>query len=371
MKNKKININMLVIMALMVAMHIILSRFLSFNAWNMKIGFAFLPIFLTGYIGGVIPAVLVGVMADLIGASLFPSGQFFFGFTLNAIIIGIIMGLCLHKKQDLKRIILASWLEQLGVSLWITPIWLSILYGAPYRALIYSRIPQIALMAVVEPLMIYLFFKAVEKVNLKNTVTEVDRDTLDPKRNLRKVVIEKRESLSPEERKAKSENICRKLIDGEDFKGAKKILLYKAIKSEVDLSYLEAEIRKMEDFRDKKVIAYPLVKSANEMIALAPNTEEDFVEGFHNILEPKADASEKVEAADFDIIVCPCTAFDEEGNRMGMGAGYYDRYLAQCGNAKIVAVAFECQKVATVFPEAWDKRMNAVYTEEQVYRFLN
>ena len=52
---------------------------------------------------------------------------------------------------------------------------------------------------------------------------------------------------------------------------------------------------------------------------------------------------------------------------MGMGAGFYDRYLAKCVNAHIAAVAFEVQKADCIPMEPWDKPMEMVFTEAGTY----
>lgn len=165
---KKFTTQTLVVMAIMVAMQIVLSRFLSINAWNLKIGFAFVPIFITGYLYGPFKAGTVGFVADIIGASLFPSGKFFPGFTLNAIISGVVMGLFFYKKQDMKRILGATAIEQLGVSMWLTPLWIHMLAGVPYKAIILSRMPQIGIMIVLEPLVMYLMLKVMKDTKIKS-----------------------------------------------------------------------------------------------------------------------------------------------------------------------------------------------------------
>jgi len=66
-------------------------------------------------------------------------------------------------------------------------------------------------------------------------------------------------------------------------------------------------------------------------------------------------------------VICPCTVFDERGGRMGMGAGFYDRYLGKCSMAHVVSVAFECQKTDRISMEPWDKSMEFVFTESAVY----
>ena len=77
----------LVLMAMFVAVQIILSRFLSINLWNLKIGFSFIPIVLAGILLGPLSAGLVGLVADVLGATLFPIGAFFPGFSLTSFII--------------------------------------------------------------------------------------------------------------------------------------------------------------------------------------------------------------------------------------------------------------------------------------------
>ena len=67
-------------------------------------------------------------------------------------------------------------------------------------------------------------------------------------------------------------------------------------------------------------------------------------------------------------MICPCTVFDEACGRMGMGAGYYDRYLPKCAGAVIAAAAFEVQKAARAPMEPWDRAMELVFTESCVYK---
>ena len=104
------------------------------------------------------------------------------------------------------------------------------------------------------------------------------------------------------------------------------------------------------------------------MTALLPHGEDSWAEGYCGISEPLPEKSELIRPEEIDLVLCPCTVFDEHCNRMGMGAGFYDRYLEKCVNAHIVSVAFECQKAVRIPTESWDKPMDAVFTEKAVYR---
>ena len=60
--------------------------------------------------------------------------------------------------------------------------------------------------------------------------------------------------------------------------------------------------------------------------------------------------------------------FDVEGGRIGYGAGYYDRLLAECAaGTTLVAAAFELQVVDAVPLAAHDRRVHRVVTEHRIY----
>ena len=94
---------------------------------------------------------------------------------------------------------------------------------------------------------------------------------------------------------------------------------------------------------------------------------ENSCTGSFGIKEPVQEFSIEISPSEIDLVICPCTVFDESCGRMGMGAGYYDRYLAQCINSFVAAVAFEVQKTEKVPMESWDRRMDMIFTEKKVY----
>ena len=155
-KSKKLN-QFIAIAAILIAMEIVFSRFLSFNPWNMKIGLAFFPVMLSGYLLGPIGGAAVGLISDILGATLFPSGSFFPGFTATATLTGLIFGLCFCKKVNIGRITIAVLSNQLVCSLALNSLWLSIMYHSPYTALIVSRIPQTCIMIAVQAVFAVIF----------------------------------------------------------------------------------------------------------------------------------------------------------------------------------------------------------------------
>ena len=177
---------------------------------------------------------------------------------------------------------------------------------------------------------------------------------------IRKDKIKARDSYTVEERMALSESICKNILSSEEYKKAKTIMIYKAVRGEANLSYLES-------MASDKTLVYPLCISSEEMIALRPHDEFSWVPGYKNIPEPVREKSDLIKPQDIDLVICPCSVFDEAHNRMGMGAGFYDRFLPKCTHAAIVAAAFEAQKYDAIPVDPWDKPMDAVFTESRRY----
>lgn len=174
---------------------------------------------------------------------------------------------------------------------------------------------------------------------------------------LRREKLLARQTLSEKERLLSSHRIVERLEALPEYKKAETVLVYRAIRGEADLSRLRG-----------KRFAYPLCVSDTEMIALVPGSKEAWYKGYCGIPEPIREQALEIAPEEIDLVLCPCTVFDENCRRMGMGKGFYDRFLPKCKNATIIAVAFEAQKAERIPAQAWDVAMDAVVTERAVYR---
>ncbi len=137
-------------LALLTAIEIVLARFLSINAWNIRIGLGFVPVVIAAILYGPLEAGIVSALADFLGAILFPTGTYFPGFTLTAFLTGCVFGLFLHKKQDWLHSIAAVLINQIVFSLLLNTLWISILYGSPYGPLLITRLVQCAILTAVQ-----------------------------------------------------------------------------------------------------------------------------------------------------------------------------------------------------------------------------
>lgn len=142
-KNKKI-----ILTSTLLATLIILSRFLSIKTPILKISFAFIPTMLCAIWLGAKWTVLLNVLADIIGATLFPTGPFFIGYTISTAISGLIYGLLLYKKeknsytdkQFLIRLIIAVVLVTGISNIGLNTLWISITTGKAFIVLLGTRI---------------------------------------------------------------------------------------------------------------------------------------------------------------------------------------------------------------------------------------
>ena len=191
------------------------------------------------------------------------------------------------------------------------------------------------------------------------------------KEDYRKLALERRDRLTPEERIDKSRKIMVGLMATENWKKAEKVLVYCSYLTEVTTVDLIAQAI----HAHKKVYCPKITDQTNrQMEFYRIYSQKDLKPGFKGIAEPVT--QEKYIANDFSdsekgvtLVILPGTAFDHKGNRIGYNGGYYDRYLMRIPYASRVAVAFSCQIFAETLPvEPYDVKADMIITEDHIFR---
>jgi len=165
----KRNTGLIAALGVLLAMDIVLTRFLSFSAWNTRIGFGFVPVVLAAMLFGAVPAAVLAALGDFLGATLFPIGPYFPGFTLTAFLTGLTFGLLLHRWRSTLRAALAVLIVQLILGLLLNTFWIHVLYGASFAALLATRLTQAALLSAVQFATVRALFPLAER--LKGSVS--------------------------------------------------------------------------------------------------------------------------------------------------------------------------------------------------------
>ncbi len=172
------------------------------------------------------------------------------------------------------------------------------------------------------------------------------------KESLREILTQKRRILSAEAVKNASANVVAQITELPAFRGATNILIYYPIQNEID-------VRALRTFAPEKRFFLPIVHRKD--IELREYTgDKELKRGKFGIPEPQGESYR----GKIDLILVPGIAFDKQGNRLGRGGGYYDRFLRKYSSAKKVGVGYNFQLVKEV-PTNWrDVRMDSVMVSD-------
>lgn len=161
-KTKKV-----ILSGILLALLLVLSRFLSIKTPLLVISFSFIPIIMSAILLGTKYSTVIAALGDFIGAILFPFGTYFPGFTLSAALSGLIYGLILYRKpgavvSDKKfilKLILATGLSRIVISIFLSSLWLHLMYGKAYIAVLASRVVAQLIMWPIEVIVIFVIDK--------------------------------------------------------------------------------------------------------------------------------------------------------------------------------------------------------------------
>lgn len=171
------------------------------------------------------------------------------------------------------------------------------------------------------------------------------------KKELRSHIKTLKKQHSKEELKKQSELILEKLENNKSFIEAKIVMLYSSLPDEVQTQEF------LTKWRNEKKIILPTVVG-DDIIPVELSKDTDFAIGDFNILEPQNEPY----SGSYDLIIVPGVAFDKNGNRIGRGKGYYDRFLCKHLDVRRIGICFDFQFVDEVPTEDNDIKMHEVLT---------
>ncbi|HID36250.1 MAG TPA: 5-formyltetrahydrofolate cyclo-ligase [Ghiorsea sp.] len=178
------------------------------------------------------------------------------------------------------------------------------------------------------------------------------------KQQLRKELRAKRNQLSSDDYVQFSHEICAQVIDYLNAKQVKQLLVYKALPEEVNTDNL-LRLDGIEVFVPRMLADCDML-----WVKLSVDTQWHTV-GF-GVKEPVAGEIWQPSATSA-VLVCPLLGFDESGQRLGMGKGYFDRWLSKYGSdVDAIGVAFACQALSKVPVEPHDVPLATIITEKGI-----
>lgn len=182
------------------------------------------------------------------------------------------------------------------------------------------------------------------------------KNTKEEKRRLRKNIKKKILNLPNEYCYQVDEIICNKVINLVEWKKAETVFCYVSTGNEVNTFPILKEALK-----SSKRLVVPKIISKGIMEACHIANLEELEPGKYGILEPNSNSS-SIEPLEINLCIIPCLACTKEGERLGYGGGYYDRYLKRVSGVKIALCRSE-MLMHNVPTGRYDVIMDRVITE--------
>ncbi|HVT35115.1 MAG TPA: 5-formyltetrahydrofolate cyclo-ligase [Nevskiaceae bacterium] len=183
---------------------------------------------------------------------------------------------------------------------------------------------------------------------------------------MREQLRRRRAQLAPRERIKAAQRAASHLMKTRWMAQARHVAVYLAAGSELDTLVLIERL-----WRAGKRVYVPRVRAGGHLTFHTYTPCTPLRANAHGIAEP-SDGTPRRQVRGMDLVIVPLTAFDPRGNRLGSGAGYYDRTLAarrSGSRPRLLGYAYALQEVPALPAEYWDVRLDAVITEKGVRRW--
>ena len=171
-----------------------------------------------------------------------------------------------------------------------------------------------------------------------------------------------RRAMTLDERREASRIICKRVIGSREFASSKLVGAYLPMADEVDTREIIQRA-----WRANKRVFVPILRGSAQMVFCEITPDTELEQNRLGIWEPSRGFLTAPE--NLDLVVAPTVAFDKLNHRIGMGAGYFDRCFAFLRHRrhwlrpKLLGVAFHCQEVEKITPNAWDIRLYRIITD--------
>lgn len=179
------------------------------------------------------------------------------------------------------------------------------------------------------------------------------------KRRIREEIKKLRSSLTKEQVLEESELIYNKIIDSNIFEKVEVIMSYMSFQNEIVTKKINEYIISC----GKKLLLPKMLDK--EIIKAVEYTGKFKIDNSFGIKEPVGE----IYNGNIDLIIVPGVVFDREGNRIGYGKGYYDRFLKLYPRARKISLAYEFQILNRLEVEEHDEKIDEIVTKNNIRRF--
>ncbi|CAR09526.2 putative ligase [Escherichia coli ED1a] len=182
------------------------------------------------------------------------------------------------------------------------------------------------------------------------------------------MIRQRRRALTPEQQQEMGQQAATRMMTYPPVVMAHTVAIFLSFDGEVDTQPLIEQL-----WRAGKRVYLPVLHpfSAGNLLFLNYHPQSELVMNRLKVHEPKLDVRDVLPLSRLDVLITPLVAFDEYGQRLGMGGGFYDRTLQNWQHYKMqpVGYAHDCQLVEKLPVEEWDIPLPAVVTPSKVWEW--
>lgn len=182
--------------------------------------------------------------------------------------------------------------------------------------------------------------------------------------NLRKNMLKKRKNMEIENVSVFSNKILQQVMNLPDFMNFKNIMLYLSFDNEVNTYPLATWCLN----NGKTVIAPYCIQTQRKIIPyVINNLTTDLTKSTFGVMEPKHNLLKQANIENIDLIIVPGVVFDMNCNRIGFGAGYYDRFLPKKSESTTtIGIAYDYQIIDKIPTNDYDVPLDFIITEKRI-----
>ena len=188
------------------------------------------------------------------------------------------------------------------------------------------------------------------------------------RQHLRTEVRQRRRALTPQQQQQAAHQAAQQVADHPRIQAAHSVAIFLSFDGELPT---RPAIERLWSLGKRVVLPVLHPFSPGHLLFLDYQPDTELIPNRLRISEPGLDVRHILPLPQLDVILTPLVAFDDSGQRLGMGGGFYDRTLAhwRTHGPYPIGLAHECQQVETIPTEAWDVPLPEIITPGKVWRW--
>ncbi|WP_297201841.1 5-formyltetrahydrofolate cyclo-ligase [uncultured Pluralibacter sp.] len=188
------------------------------------------------------------------------------------------------------------------------------------------------------------------------------------RQQIRQLVRQRRRALTSGQQSQFAQQAAERMMSWPPMAQARSVALFLSFDGELDTRPLIEML-----WRSGRQVYLPVLHpfSPGNLLFLRYHSRSPLVVNRLKISEPMLDVREVLPLSELDVLITPLVAFDAQGQRLGMGGGFYDRTLQNWRRYRLqpVGYAHDCQQVAHLPVEKWDIPLPAIVTPSKIWRW--